>query len=1165
MRGHTVALYILDSVSEHLEVIGPTGEIDFYPLDAAHGIMTIGRAPSNDVRLRGEIVSDFVATLDHRNRPYTLMAMAPGVRVNGKALGANDFRELGSWDSVEVDGYVLIIADESATRAAAAPMIAVAPPGNGGGAPLSTVTTVGGAAVVTPIAPPPPGPSVAVVATPAATAVAAVAGAAPTPPLPPLATATPLPTLGPQIPTQTDELIYTQMAERVRTVDVLQPAMWDIKVTNGSSLVSRFRVRVEGWVDESWVTISDNDFNLVERESTTVTVTITPPRHPSSLAGAHHFGIVVTSETLPGRRAVQAATLIINPYYEYGVDPLTPSEQAIPWRRRNAGYTLPVLNRGNSTVAYRIEATDTQGATRIEFPDGQKLHLGLREVQIGPAQELDLSMIVTPHKRRLIAAGARTYNLSVTTIPLEGPAAPFPTRGELRHYPLFGRWVLFAAALLLAVVLILIFRPRFTSVRYAYVDQSGQPVSSLSQADLFRETQGGMIANIRRRITGEGEAAGALAQPDAIVRSGQPLTITWSTANGGLVSLYPQSAPESGIVNVDNPAAVRNGSAAFVPPANKDDRDRTLGPRTYEISVRNWLATFLPPLGIVRRPVIIEVIPANAPVIQSFTVNTDTTVVGNPVALAWDVIMPNPSDELMLQQLQGGEIVEEVLLPEPVGTLVLTPRDNTEYRLVPDTNEWIGQLSPVVRGQAVAVITPTPTRVPTPDIRSFFVQPVQAVAGNAITVSYSISGATSSLLRLQGVPTPLVPLDFEEGQVVIPVPGSGPIAIALESVRLPEGSDDPDDPAAGRASARTTVVAVQPTPTISPTPTHTPTATPQVPVIEVLSLSPSEIVDGETDEVLLTWNVIGDMENIVITAPEYTVTTLKKQDSISVPRDRGRVFVFTVNLDGKPAASGSVELVVLEPTPTATPEPPTPLPPPTDTPEPTATAVPPPQIVSFRASSTLPIRKEINSNGIDVYFVDGGADVVISWEATEATEVVLVETSDTGDRTYGKRLPEDQISIIASGPLDYVMTAYNNPNGVDVVTAPKREFGTATRQLRIELNPAEPPDPPTNVTFSGGTNDDDPVQISWDYNSLQVDKIIGFRVYKARAGSIDFTPIADEEDLDNEARDYKDEEPPFCDRAYFVVAVYIDLTKPGNDKTVETDSGSTSFFTPPCP
>jgi hypothetical protein len=536
--------------------------------------------------------------------------------------------------------------------------------------------------------------------------------------------------------------------------------------------------------------------------------------------------------------------------------------------------------------------------------------------------------------------------------------------------------------------------------------------------------------------------------------------------------------------------------------------------------------------------------------------------------------MPNPGDSLLLEQRQGEEVVATIPLSDSVGTMTFEPVANTQLRLVPSSNVWVGTNPPTAATQNVAVLIPTPTPVPTPDIRAFQIEPNEVVAGNPITISYAISGSTVSSLCFFGLPTPQIDLEFASGRVAVPVPSPGPFNVALVAVRLPEGSTDPADPAAARVTAVASRVAIAPTPTPSPTFTLTPTPTPQIPVIEVLNLSPAEITRGDPAEVLLTWNVIGDMDTINISAPDFSITSTEKQSSISVPRDATRVFVMTVMLDGEPAASKSVELKVNEP-PTATPVPPTPVPPtpppPTDTPTATPTTVPDPLIISFNVTSDLPVTKEVGPDGNDIFQVDGGAEIVVNWEVENASTVQLRELSSTGDdRTLTNRLATDQITVIALQDYTYIMTAYNNPADVDIATAPRTAYGEASRTILVVLNPAQQFDPPTNVQWSrggdppGADNVNDPVIVTWEYNPAQADDILGFRIYKAPAGSSAFVRIADETMLPKTARTYTDETKPLCGQSYFLTAVYQDLTKPGTDKTVETDAGADSYITPGC-
>jgi hypothetical protein len=1117
-------------VSDQLEIIAPSGAVHIHTLDAGRGVTNIGRHPANDLVLQDSGVADFAATIDHQRKPYVLMTLADnaGVRIDGVPLAGFQHQEINPRSNIVIGSHALVLL-EGVDEPAQSPASPVAQPL----APLAaTVPAVTAAPTTMPIAPviPLAGPAVQ-------------------------------PTLGPPIHTELDEVIVTELTDRVQTVEVEQTAMWQLTIINGSSLVSQFEVRIEGWVDESWVNIEPAVVNLNEGERAVVTITITPPRFSTTLAGAHHVAFAVRSPTHPDRRARQAATLVVNPFYAFGVDALEPARQTLPYRKRFADFALPIHNQGNSSVTYRIEGSDGESACRFEFLAPPQTFLGTREVRLGPGEESAVPVRVTPLRRRIIGAGAHTYTLRMVATPVEGVIMALPVQGELRHRPLFGRWILLVVALLIVASLIAILSPRINSVSYTYKEAiSGQIQTSLSAVDQA-EGAGGYMDVMRSFLPfGLGRSETVKPLGEVTVRAGEPVTVTWRTSNGQILYLRSQNGQGSDRI-VQEPAVVRSGSLGIMPPPNLDGEGRLLGPTNYILRIENWMMRLplISSLGTVERPISVNVIPANVPIIRSFTVSTDTMVAGNPVVVSWDVDRPNASDTLALEQVQDGQVVETIPLPEAKGTLVFQPQNAVQYRLISNTSLWTGDAPKPTAVTGVQVQTPTPTPVPSPAIRLFLVEPLQVVAGQSISVSYSISGSDRSVLRLPGLDPSEAPLEFPQGRIVAAVPTAGEFTVILDTVRLPGGSTDPTDPNAARARAVSTVVAVAPTPTQTPTPTLTPTLTPQPPNIQVLELSPKELVRGESTEATLTWTIIGDADEILISAPEFTISSTRKQDTISVPTDKSRVFVMTVVLDGKPAASKSVELKVNEP-PTATPTSP---PPPTATPEPpTATPIPLPLINKFEIVSKLagfPVERSV-VQGLDVYTVDAGVPVDVVWESTNATSAELLQIPESGGASipYEKRLPSDLISIVALEASRFELTAINNPLN-------DQNLSKSSRTIKLELKQKAPPDSPSNVVYSGGLTASQPVTITWQYNPAQTQDISGFRIYRAPANSSDFLPIANETVLNNQARSFIDTQTPTCGKAYYIVAVYLDLTQPGVDKTVETNSGATSYLTPPCP
>lgn len=1204
-------------MTEQLEIIAPSGAIEFYPLDAARGITAVGRALSNDVRLADGVTADYAAVLDHRHRPYTLMVLdgAADVRVNGQRLAEHASMAVKPWDSIEIGHYVLILADESA-----------------GGESVLTPTPVYGA-VESPYAPPSAAPTVVAAAATAAAASAPPAAAPPPVILTPAAegAALPLAALGHPILPEHSDLIDLRLSDPVHTVDAGVPATWELTVTNASTFVGDFEVRIAGYVLDKWIAIAPDRFTMSVRESRTVVVTVHPDREPASLAGVHHFVIEVLSRSLRGsqqghivEKASVAAQLIINPYYELNPSPVYPPETTLKYRQRTAALTLPIYNGGNSVIQATVSGRDDGDECRVEFPEapptfvingvatpvnGAAAHgatgsvashtliegdaragRGRRNaptfpdtqpVLLEPGRRLEVPILVSPRTRRFVGGKPSVYRVSVVTTPPPSLQAagvqPVVSQPRVIQETFIGRWIYLLLALMVAVVAIFIFRPQVREVRFRYIDVDGA-IKTNQAADGGNAAQAsGVFAGLRSRLPGAGgDVSASAVLPDVTVRAGQPVTVSWSTRNGQDLIIYAGEDAQARVADATERSVVRGGSEildaelAVSPEQSAQALAANTGhfPKRFTLQVSNWISAIplIGRLGTARRTFVIDVVPARAPSITSFTASNDELIFGTPEALIWSAELPNPGDEVAIRERTGS--VDVLLPPLPAaGTLVITPQADTRYDLVVSSRVWITS-TPVPNAISVAV------RMPTPEIRRLSVAPAQIVAGQPMTVSYEVQGSDERVLVVdRGIATEEFVLNAAADSIAIPVQTPGAFSVRLQAFRFPPGSTDRTNQSAGRNQQSVTGAAATPTftptPTLPPTPTATlsPTPTPIVPMIEVLALAPNEIVAGDPKEVLLTWQVIGDADQIQISAPDFEVTTADKKGSISVPRDKTRVFVMTVFYKTEAKASKSAELKVLEPTPTAPPTPTEPPPPPTETPLPTPTAVPNPRVVSFGIESVPPATKSIDSNGVDVYNVDGGAEMTIKWDVADATGADLIQRASSGNvPPITNRLPTDQVTMSATGDSSFELQAHNNPTGANLTDPdPYGAIGRTSRSIRVVLNTARQFDPPTNVNFTGGVAPGEPLTITWSYNPEQTDGILGFRVYRAPINSNDFVRIANEITLNNLARQFSDGEGPFCDRSYFVVAVYLDLTRPGADKTVETDAGSTSFLSPPCP
>ncbi len=431
---------------ERLEIIHPNGAVEFIPLDPARGAINIGRHPDNDVVLESPGAAPFQVVLNCSQKPYHLLLLSSEgekTTLGGRALSPNAPTEYQIWDVVEIAGYtIILIGDTSGERPAESEETArVAMPS---GCWSRLIGTIPGLKRITPKLPrgrtSARKPERDAAGQETEEEEAEVTAAAP--------------------PDQHDEVIVAELDEREWTVGVDETAICQLTIANGGNIVAAFEVRVEG-VDESWVVISPPQVNLNEGERETVAISITPPRAPSSRAGPHPLSVVVTSPNHPGRSNRRGAVLIVNPYYEFAVGELSPKQQNVSWRQQIGQATLSITNKGNSAALFQIEAEDDERACgfEIQSPEEEASFARQAEMRLPPGRTFDVPIQIMPHSRQLWSMSQRTYSYAVTASMPEGDQSPRALMGRMSSKPLIGPWLTALILLLLAVTIVLVFRP----------------------------------------------------------------------------------------------------------------------------------------------------------------------------------------------------------------------------------------------------------------------------------------------------------------------------------------------------------------------------------------------------------------------------------------------------------------------------------------------------------------------------------------------------------------------------------------------------------------------------------------------------------------------------------------------------------------------------------
>ncbi|MFN2155704.1 MAG: hypothetical protein ACK2UX_10750, partial [Anaerolineae bacterium] len=312
-------------MADQLEIIAPDGEIAFHDLDPVKGITNVGQHADNDIVLDAPHIAAFQAMIDHRQKPVRIVLYDEGAAASlrGERLQVNVPVEIGNWDTVELDGYALVLIEGEPTAAEGVPAREQPPIGPRGGLPASTSAQ-----------------------RPSGQAV-------------PRAVERPA--------EHHDELVVVEeLAEREWVVDPGQTATTRLTIVNGGSLVAWFQVAVEG-LPEEWVQLSPDVLKLNEGERGTIELWFTPTRASTSRAGAYHFSITVASPTYPGHESRLSATLNVGAFYTFSTGELSPKQQTVRWTRRLGQAEIPVTNSGNSETLFRLEGEDAERACHFEF------------------------------------------------------------------------------------------------------------------------------------------------------------------------------------------------------------------------------------------------------------------------------------------------------------------------------------------------------------------------------------------------------------------------------------------------------------------------------------------------------------------------------------------------------------------------------------------------------------------------------------------------------------------------------------------------------------------------------------------------------------------------------------------------------------------------------
>lgn len=915
------------SETDQLEIVMPDGQVRFYDLDPQRGVTNIGRHPENDVVVDSPSIAPFQAVLDHRQKPYHLVVLSEegDVRVGDVRVPPNTPVPLKGWETLQLDGMSLVLVERDTSGVAGRPprpavTVAVVPEGSA----ARTAASV-------------PVPRIAEVSTP----TGAGGAPAPSPSAPTTGWGTTeraekvnLGALPPDIP---DDVILAQLAERAFTIDAGQSATWTLTLINGGPLVATMVVSVAG-LDDRWVDISPPTINLNEGERASVTVTISPPRLPSSRAGNHHFAILITSPDYPGHVHQLGATLTLNPFYDFAISDLSPRQQTVGWRKRTGVASIAIANRGNSEAAFRVSGEDDQRGCSFEFqPPGELASLARQaDVRVQPEEVLPLPVRITPNRRMFIGLRKTMYALTITAQPLDGQQAARSVLGQLYNAPLIGPWLILLLLLLLGLLVVVIFRPWigiFTVSRAAI--NEGETTRLSWQASPFAEVRLEPNPGVPLQSQGSLEVSPKdttqyrLYAENLLSRLLPPLAVQPAVTEVVVNPLIPVInqfdvdrkevvVGESvivywDVVGADNLVLTTNGAPDAIPSSQHVGQRvvRLEADTTFGLQASNRHASI--PRSVTVRVKQPTPTPMPTPAIIIFDVNPKVITQGQEVRIDWQVLGVN---EVQISGILGANTFP------PQGSINQSPQQTTIYVL----SAGIGDAR--VSRQWEVRVNPAPPPPQPPTIVFFTASPNEVVRGGAqaaaVSLVWSVLTPTTNI-QLSG-PSLGAPIDNlpEQGNITLSVDRNTLFVLTAFNGDL-------------KTSRTVDVRVLEPTPT--PPPTPTPFPPPRIVFLRVEDGSGNVLLPTGPDAyqvlynsvVRLSWQVEGASLNVQLyrdgsplggqpatgsSAPVNVTRATRFQLEASNPGGTANAFV-TIDLLPRPAPPPPFNVNLVNETPAA--------------------------------------------------------------------------------------------------------------------------------------------------------------------------------------------------------------------------------------------------------
>jgi hypothetical protein len=161
----------------------------------------------------------------------------------------------------------------------------------------------------------------------------------------------------------------------------------DVTLTNRSQVVDQFDVTASGGQPD-WYDIVPNRVSLFPGESSTIRLSLHPPRRENVLAGRYEIVVQATSRDDAGLTSIAGLEMTILPSGGFGLQLTKARDEG-----RSGSYRAQLANLSDAPLTLSLAASDPETALTFFFPSVQ--------VELAPYEQRDFNFGLQPNRRRL--------------------------------------------------------------------------------------------------------------------------------------------------------------------------------------------------------------------------------------------------------------------------------------------------------------------------------------------------------------------------------------------------------------------------------------------------------------------------------------------------------------------------------------------------------------------------------------------------------------------------------------------------------------------------------------------------------------------------------------------------------------------------------------------